>query len=263
MMGSTLRERAKSIVEYLAGSVDNPYHGSSSMTPSVYDTAWVAMVSKEQQNASIQWLFPECFQSVLESQTSEGGFGGHHAEVDGILNTMAAVLALVKHEKNPSFTGCATVLDLRDRIDRGRKYLEQRLQAWDVEATVHVGFEILVPSLLGMLVHEGLSFKFQGLDTLMSMHRQKLGRHSTAVWSHKTTLLHSLEAFDGRVDFDLMAKHLSNGAMMGSPSSTAAYLMNRSNWDNDAETYLRFVVTAGKGWLPSAFPISIFEITWV
>ncbi|KAL9062537.1 MAG: hypothetical protein Q9161_009791 [Pseudevernia consocians] len=55
--------------------------------------------------------------------------------------------------------------------------------------------------------------------------------------------------------------------MMGSPASTAAYLMNTSQWDTGAETYLRKVIHEGQGrgsgGVPSVFPMPVFETTWV
>ena len=55
--------------------------------------------------------------------------------------------------------------------------------------------------------------------------------------------------------------------MMAFPSSTAAYLMNVSKWDDEFEEYLRHVVTAGPGWghggVPSANPSTHFEYSWV
>lgn len=54
---------------------------------------------------------------------------------------------------------------------------------------------------------------------------------------------------------------------MASPASTAAYLMNATPWDEEAEMYLRKAVKdgpgKGNGAVPSAFPTPIFEISWV
>ncbi|KAL2015847.1 hypothetical protein VTK56DRAFT_4694 [Thermocarpiscus australiensis] len=79
------------------------------------------------------------------------------------------------------------------------------------------------------------------------------------------TAVHSLEAFTDKIDFDKVAHHKVNGSMMGSPSSTAAYLMNASHWDKEAEAYLRHVIKAGtgqgNGGLPSAYPFTYFEYT--
>lgn len=264
-MDSVLEDRARRLVEHLAASLDTPYHGSSSMTPAVYDTAWVAMVHKETQTGR-EWLFPECLEFVLASQRPDGGFGAQRAEVDGILNTMAALLALSQHQKHPSAAGRPSLPpDLSERVGRGREYLDRALKSWNVESTVHVGFEILVPGLLGMLRDAGLEFHFPGQAALTALNKRKRARISPALFytDRKTTLLHSLESFVGAVDFDKVSHHLSGGAMMGSPSATAAYLLNRSTWDAEAEAYLRFVVDRGQGSVPSAFPISVFETTWV
>ncbi|KAF7904155.1 hypothetical protein EAF00_001489 [Botryotinia globosa] len=59
----------------------------------------------------------------------------------------------------------------------------------------------------------------------------------------KTTLLHSLEAFIGKIDFDRIVHHKIHGHFMASPSSTAAYLMNCSVWDQETEVYLRSAIT--------------------
>ncbi|KAL1965541.1 hypothetical protein VTN77DRAFT_5624 [Rasamsonia byssochlamydoides] len=253
-----LTDKARSLVDHLTASLDTPY-GISSMTPAVYDTAWLAMVCKDSH-----WLFPECFQFLLVNQSSEGGFGAQSSEVDGILHTMAALLALLKHEKSPSIGGCPAVSDTQERIERGRDFLQRKLQRWDVQSTLHVGFEILVPALLECLRREGLEFQFPGSKALVAINQQKLAGFSPSILysSQETTLLHSLEAFIGKVDFDKISHHLRNGAMMGSPSSTAAYLMNCSTWDHQAEAYLRAVASAGHGAVPSAFPTPVFEITW-
>ena len=262
-------DRAKNIVARLAATLDTPYHGSSSMTPSVYDTAWVSMISKEETRDGVTasyWLFPECFQAVLESQSPGGGFAINGAQVDGILSTMAALLALCKHQRSPSILGCPHAPpDLQERIDKARAYLDQALQCWDVKSTVQVGFEILVPSLVRMLQDEGMNINFPGGRALKALNKRKMDKIKPAMfYAHrKTTLLHSLESFIGSVDFGKMSHSLTNGSMMGSPSSTAAYLINSPHWDENAEKYLRFVVDAKKGSVPSAFPISVFELSWV
>ncbi|KAK5999068.1 Pimaradiene synthase pbcA [Cladobotryum mycophilum] len=274
MTNATLESRAKRLVQNLASSLNQKYHGSNSMTLCVYDTAWVGMVSKTERRQEdgemiTRWLFPECIEFVLERQSEHGGFGNQRAEVDGILNTMAALLMLCRLRRNASSVTGAPFIpqDLDRRIESARNYLEQALRSWRVESAIHVGFEILVPGMLVMLSKEGLVFHFPGHEALMVMNKRKLKMIPPQLFysSTKTTLLHSMEAFVGIVDFDKMRHHVINGSLMGSPSSTAAYLMNLgdSGWDDSAEAYLRFVVEAGNGAVPSAFPISVFEITWV
>jgi hypothetical protein len=84
---------------------------------------------------------------------------------------------------------------------------------------------------------------------------------------HPTTLLHSLEGFIGKIDFDKISHRKVEGSMLASPSSTAAYLMYSTEWDHEAAAYLRKVFENGSGkgcgGFPSAFPSEIFEISWV
>ena len=238
------------------------------MTGVIYDTAWLAMVVKsenEEDTMQSRWLFPSLYYRILECQNPSGAFGQQEDGVDGILNTMAALLALRKLERNPSIVGGPAVLDISERIDQGRAFLESALVSWDVSSTVHVGFEILVPNLINLLHDEGVDFRnFPGYPMLVSLNQQKLAKFQPELlyMQGKTTLIHSLEAFIGHIDFDRVSHHLVNGAMMNSPSSTAAYLMNCSTWDAGAESYLRFVASE-RGMIPSAFPTSIFETSWV
>src|SRR4051812_26439273 len=67
--------------------------GLGSMSPSVYDTAWVSMA----RNPAVGWLFPECFDWVLQLQLPSGAWQSYATPLDGILNTGAALLALKKH----------------------------------------------------------------------------------------------------------------------------------------------------------------------
>ncbi|KAJ5101069.1 hypothetical protein N7456_007121 [Penicillium angulare] len=263
-----MEDRARKIITRLAESLETPYQGSSSMTPAVYDTAWVSMVSKKEIHGgqtSTRWLFPECFQAIINSQSEKGSFCSGGAQVDEILSTMAAILAIYEHQNSPHILGGPEMSDLQERIDKACTQLNHALKEWDVEATVQVGFEILVPSLLQLLEAKGLNFNFPGRKALMWLHSRKADKIKPAmIYSgQRTTILHSLEAFVGQLDFRKMSHSLRHGSMMGSPSSTAAYLISNLNWDEEAEKYLQFVVTKSKGMVPSAFPISVFEISWV
>ena len=104
----------------------------------------------------------------------------------------------------------------------------------------------------------------------MALNAVKLARLGPILTSPvQTTLIHTLEAFVGTLDFDKVKHHkMPNGSMLGSPSSTAAYLMNCSTWDPEAEAYLRTVFdhqssVGNRGGFPSAFPSTLFETSWV
>lgn len=260
-------QKAHQLLCQLLDGYDETY-GFGTMTCAVYDTAWVAMVTKV-VDGQHQWCFPLSFQYLLDNQLPNGGWISYASEIDGILNTMAALLCLSKHADSPGQPGAKSAEAFALRIARATSHLQAQLEHWDVAATKHVGFEILVPTLLDLLEKEGFSFDFPGRPLLMSVRRKKMAKFNPAFLygNERITALHSLEAFIGMIDFDRVGHHQVFGSMMASPSSTAAYLMHRSTWDEKAEDYLRHVIVAGHGkghgGVPSAFPSTFFEITWV
>lgn len=132
--------------------------------------------------------------------------------------------------------------------------------------TVHAGFEVLVPSLLSQLSKGGIVFEFEGRPALMALHRKKLSKFQPGMVASKppTTLLHSLEALVGEVDFSLPKHHCTDyGGMLGFPASTAAYLMHSTEWDFQAKAYLKNVVRSygSCGGVPSGFPTPMFEVS--
>ena len=69
------------------------------------------------------------------------------------------------------------------------------------------------------------------------------------------------------IEFNKMKHYLSDGCMMCSPSATAVYLMNISEWDERVESYLRDAVNNGRrngeGMVAGIYPMSTFEFAWV
>lgn len=248
--------------------------GYGTMSSAPYDTAWVALVAKEVDGQK-QWLFPECFKHLLATQSSSGAWtwtkSAGEASIDAILNTAGPLLALKRHAANSLQLDYDPQL-LADRIARATEALKSQLATWDVSTTDHVGFEIIVPAMLEYLEQEeagSLTFDFDARAPLMKINHAKMARFRPEYLygSHRMTALHSLEAFIGKIDFDRVSHHKTGGSMLGSPSSTAAYLMHSSTWDDESEAYLRTVVrlAAGQntGAVPSAFPSTYFETSWL
>lgn len=266
-MGSaSLDQSAALLVKELTERIDDS-NGLGFMSPAIYDTAWVSMIKKT-ENGQTLWLFPESFYYILENQLENGGWVTYASEIDGILNTSASLLSLKRHFDLPLQISTESQTSLENRIRKATQALRILLRAWDVDATLHVGFEILVPALLDYLQAEGLTFDFPGRDKLFQIRHQKLSRFKPEfIYApFQTTALHSLEAFIGLIDFDRVQHHKIRGSFMASPSSTAAVLMNATKWDIECEEYIRHVIehASGKasGGVPSAFPSTIFEITW-
>ena len=110
----------------------------SSHTISIYDIAWVSMVMKT-VNEEPRWAFPESFFFLLDQQGSDGGWDGHDNSEDGILNTLAALLAMTRHEKSTNIAAPVADPDLHTRISKAFIYLQRKLQQWDVGACVPIG----------------------------------------------------------------------------------------------------------------------------
>ncbi|KAJ5937839.1 Phyllocladan-16-alpha-ol synthase [Penicillium verhagenii] len=266
MDSTLLQESAAVLVNQLTERIEDT-HGLGFMSPAIYDTAWVSMIQKSVCEQNI-WLFPECFGYILDNQLADGSWITYASQIDGILNTAASLLSLKRHLNTPHQNTTISHESLEGRIDRATVALQALLQAWDVDSTLHVGFEILVPALLGYLEAENIAFSFPGRDRLYAVRDHKLARFKPEFLYApvQTTALHSLEAFIGLIDFDRVLHHKVNGSFMASPSSTAAVLMHAAEWDDECEEYLRHVIQdasgKGTGGVPSAFPSTIFEITW-
>ena len=260
-----LDDRARKLVQNLANSCEEGGLGSASV--SIYDTAWVSMITKNYEGQE-QWLFPESFQYLLDEQLPDGSWESYASLEDGILNSLASLLALVRRSKTISDEDEDYLHKILSAISKAKKSLEEKLQSWDVESCVNVGFEILVPTLLTMLENEHIWFHFPQRQYIQGLKDIKMAKFDPQVlYQLPTTYLHSLEALVGVVDFDRLGQHKVFGSMMGSPASTAAYIMHASTWDDEAETYLRKVINMGQGkgsgGVPSVFPIPMFEIAWV
>lgn len=264
-----LASKARALVHQASVNFDEQY-GCGSMSCTIYDTAWVSMVTKTVDGEK-QWLFTNSFRFLLRNQSGDGSWGASpHSQIDGILNTAAALLSVQKHTTEALQMRDLDPDDLRGCRDLAAASLARQLRTWNVAATRHVGFEMIVPVLLDLLEKENptLCFPFDGREALMMINAAKLSRfRPELLYQSKTTATHSLEAFIGKIDFDKVQHHLVHGSMMGSPSSTAAYLMHVSRWDNDAESYLENAIDRaagqGSGGVPSAYPSFFFEYTWV
>lgn len=268
---NALVDKARFLVQRMYQAI-HPVYGFSTTSCQVYDTAWAAMITKT-LNGRTFWLFPESYQFLLDTQGEDGSWSWHtKSKTVGIVDTAAATYALMRHAKAPLQIQEVTDADLRGRINKGIKSLQTQLMYWDdLLSTNHIGVELIVPALLEYLKFEdeSLRFDFEGEVILKQMHEAKMARVDieSLYQGRPSSVLHSLEAFIWKIDFDRIGHHLFNGSMLASPSSTAAFLMCTASWSDEAEAYLRHVFLAGSGQgtggFPGTYPTTYFELNWV
>lgn len=188
------------------------------------------------------------------------------------MDTAAALLALVKHAADPLQIQDYSPQEIAERINQASQSLARQLATWhDIETTNHIGVELIVPSLLQYLREENpaLHFEFPSQKVLADMSAAKLARFRTEMLYEQriSPASYSMEAFIGKVDFDRASIQLRNGSMWTSPSSTAAYLMHTTKWDDEAEDWLRHLIKSGQGHgdgsVPGTFPTHQFELNWL
>jgi len=215
-------------------------------------------------------LFPSSFQCICDTQGESGGWEGGDP-IDEIVNTMACLLAMKRHHKaemSEDEDDISKLTELAEKIDKAKDFLVAKFSDRKPSNTEGVAFDILIPSMLDLLEVEGLQLRFPNSEELRQRNQTRMSKINFSVlYRYPSAILHSLESFIGAIDFDKMSHHLQDGGMMASPSSTAAYLMNASTWDDNAERYLRDAVENGRriaeGMVTNVFPISTFEFAWV
>ncbi|KAF7362455.1 Ent-kaurene synthase [Mycena venus] len=260
IMGSY--EQANALLRSLVDRCDEKFR-LGTMGVSIYDTAWVALVSRT-IDGKATWVFPESFDFIYNSQASDGSWPGDGSIVDSIINTLACLLTLKRHAQAGLDSG---YVDLSERCDMAIAALKRDLQNWDVATTERIGFEMIVPSIFESLEQEGIEFDFPQRALLYKIYTQKLKKIDwEIIYKQHTSILHSLEAFVGQCDFDRLAHHTRDGNLFDSPASTAAYLANASKWDDRSEAYLRLVMenckSYGYGAICNIWPTTIFEFAW-
>lgn len=83
--------------------------------PTVYDTAWISMLTKLNVSGTSEWVFPESFQFLLHHQQANGGWPAGDSKTDKVLTNLAAILAVKSHLRSlgPAKAGFGPTLESR------------------------------------------------------------------------------------------------------------------------------------------------------
>lgn len=260
-------ERARSLLQelYAPSSVD---YCTTQCRPTIYDTAWVAMLSRTTASTGNRELvFPQSFQYLLDHQQANGGWEMRDFKLGTILNTLAGLLAILKRKKHLSLEQNDVAASLNLRATKATDFLRRQLATWDPKSDEHFDSIILAPVLLAMLRAEDIHFDFRGSAELDKRRSERLCRAESSPQQ-------SINTFDPKLDYvrcDMgslprrLGKVDSSEGIACSPSSTAAFMLHYEGWSEEYEAYLSAAVnsTRTSGGVPSLFPPSFTEPVYV
>lgn len=207
--------------------------GQSLLTPSAYDTAWVARVTKPANGAeeARQLVFPEALHWLITAQHEDGSWG-EGGPLERVLATLAAVIALQEH-----LAGTTEQAGLQAQIEYGLAYLWQAVASFstfldnepgDAETPVlPVGFELLFSSLIEEAVELELAVPYQLAACFETYRQKKLGLLARLKPAHlaQSSAVFSLEFYGKKLPAQAeLFVHPVHGSLGGSPSATAATL---------------------------------------
>jgi halimadienyl-diphosphate synthase len=221
-------------------------HKPNHISPSAYDTAWLA------------WLYPEAREWLIDAQHPDGSWGAaveyYH---DRVIATLAAVNAIAATSTNGH--------DLK-RMERGLRYIEKALPRVTEDVYDTTAFELLLPSLV--IMGQALGLKLEGIEPLLEaqkpLYYQKLALiPPEMIYSRQTVVPYSLE-FLGFEKLDQTAlSHLrgANGSIHNSPSATA-FVEVATKGSAAGRAYLDKLMYRYNGAVPGFTPLELFETIW-
>uniref|UniRef100_A0A0D3HLS1 Terpene synthase N-terminal domain-containing protein n=2 Tax=Oryza barthii TaxID=65489 RepID=A0A0D3HLS1_9ORYZ len=223
------------------------------LSPSSYDTAWVAMVPV--QGSPQSPCFPQCVEWILQNQQEDGSWGhsaGPSGEVnkDILLSTLACVLAL-----NTWNVG-------QDHIRRGLSFIGKNFSvAIDGQCVAPVGFNITFFGMLRLAIGMGLKFPVMetDIDSIFRLREVEFERDAGGTASaRKAFMAYVSEGLGREQDWDsVMAYQRKNGSLFNSPSTTAASAIHSCN--DRALDYLVSLTSKLGGPVPAIYPDKVYS----
>ncbi|XP_059071792.1 bifunctional isopimaradiene synthase, chloroplastic-like [Cryptomeria japonica] len=222
------------------------------ISPSPYDTAWVARISAIDGSAKPQ--FPQMVDWILHNQLPDGSWGENRRFLacDRLLNTLSCIATL-------AFWGVGN-----NQVNRGIEFLKGNTEGMIKEALGHhrsKGFEIVFPALLNQAKLLGLDLPYEVpiIKQINEKRDSELKKVSfEELHSHPSTMLQCLEGIQEVVDWKNILKLQSqDGSFSSSPASTACVFMQTG--DNKCLRFLTSLVAKFGDHVPSIYPVDIAE----
>ncbi|XP_059595850.1 (E,E)-geranyllinalool synthase-like isoform X1 [Vitis vinifera] len=249
-------ESSHSIIEALVRKIKDEMFSSvdlySFVSPSAYDTAWLAMVPGGNDGRP---MFGECLNWVVNNQR-EGGFWG---ESDGYGNPTIDCL--------PATLACMLALKTwgvgSGNLERGLAFIHANTEKLLAEnhGRCPRWFAIVFPAMIELAQKTGLEIVFsdelEEVLTNIFHHRQRiLEREELVDKYHYPPLLSYLETLPlwYGIDEEDIVKHLSeDGSMFQSPSATVCAFITTRN--RKCMNYLQALVQRFPHGVPSMYPM--------
>ena len=246
--------RLSAHLEYAAESLLR-MDSSRPIQPTDYDTCWVARLI----NPDGTLAYPDLFRQLLERQHPDGSWGGRIPYAhDRLLTTLAIVLLLLRFGNRQ-----------HDHAQRraGERYIWQHARNLQDEPHQTVGFEMILPTLLGEARELGVNLPYPQLRHYESERTKKLRiLPAQRLFEVRTSALFSLEAFADELDVEGATKLLlSDGSMATSPSATAFLLSQVPDWRSrypKSVDYLEELLVRCDTGLPPIAPSDVFVRAW-
>ncbi len=233
----------KQFIELLHKMRSSPNH----ISPSAYDTAWMA------------WLYPEAREWLIDAQRPDGSWGADlEYHYDRVISTLSAVNAIAATSANRH--------DL-NRVERGIRYLEKAIPRVGEGVFETVAFELLLPRLT--FTGESLGLKLQNIkaliEPLMPLYYKKLALiPKELIYSPDVVVAHTLEflSFEELDKSAIPALRSINGSIHNSPAATA-FVEIAAGKSKEGKRYLDILMDRYQGAVPGFAPLELFEIIWV
>lgn len=233
----------------LLSELDQP-----AMSITAYDTAWLARVPGAAGAGRRD--FPEALDWLRSHQHPDGSWGSQLAHYhDRVICTLNALVALA--ESGDEATD-------GEAIRRGEDYLRRNVSNLSRDQHETVGFELIVPTLLGRARQLELDVPYAKLARYNLVRAEKLRLIPRSfIYSRAVTLAHSLEFMGDDLELEQLADlQEANGSLGHSPSATA-YLLCKCRDNVAARQYLAEVLRMADGAAMPAHPVEIFDTSWV
>ncbi|XVF04181.1 hypothetical protein REPUB_Repub05bG0059900 [Reevesia pubescens] len=248
VMDVSIQALVEEIKEEMSSNID-PY---SLVSPSAYDTAWLAMIPNHRCPVP---MFNDCLDWVLKNQTEEGYWGECDAHANPTIESLPATLACVIALKKWNIGN--------ENIKRGLDFVHGNAEKLLGVTYDHFPrwFTIVFPGMIELARKVGLELGFPsqltGLLLDIFHKRQRILETEELVDNQYPPLLSYLEALPSSYDIseeDITMNLSGDGSLFQSPSATARAFM--ATGKEESLSYLQQSLTGrcGNG-VPPTYPM--------